>query len=84
MRLDRPTPPHATYILCTQPVGFQDTADRARQVSGWRYREVATGHEAMVTLLCETADLLLEVAALVGDERPGAAHTGRNARSGWP
>jgi len=38
----------------------------------------------MVTLPRETADLLLEVAALVGDERPGAANTGRNEHSGRP
>lgn len=71
VRLDHPAPPNATYILCTQPGDFRDTADRARQVPGWRYRELATGHDAMVTLPHGLADLLLEIAALPEVAVPG-------------
>jgi pimeloyl-ACP methyl ester carboxylesterase len=54
-----------TYILCTgdsQGGAFSWMADEARQRnSGWRYREVATRHDAMVTKPRELADLFLEV-----------------------
>ena len=44
------TPPRATRpTSCTQPVSFQQTADQARQLPGWRYRELPTGHDAMIT-----------------------------------
>jgi hypothetical protein len=56
--------PAATYILCTQPEGFRRFAEQVRDDPGWRYRELATGHDAMVTQPRELADLLLEVAAL--------------------
>ena len=36
--------------------------ERARTEPGWRYRELATGHAAMVTAPAELADLLLEAA----------------------
>jgi hypothetical protein len=35
---------------------------RARTEPGWRYREVATGHDAMITAPREVADLLRDVA----------------------
>jgi pimeloyl-ACP methyl ester carboxylesterase len=57
-------PPAATYILCTEPGGFRRHAERVRDAPGWRYRELATGHDAMVTQPRELTDLLLEVAAL--------------------
>jgi pimeloyl-ACP methyl ester carboxylesterase len=56
-----------TLIACTDtpPERWRDAAvARARTEPGWRYRELPTGHDAMVTMPRETADLLLEVAAL--------------------
>jgi len=57
-----------TYISCTAkaaPDSFSQTAALLRDDPAWRYRELPTGHEALVTQPRETADLLLEVAALV-------------------
>ena len=53
-----------TYIYCNQPAmgPFGQFAERARTEPGWRYRELATGHDAMVTMPRELTDLLLEVA----------------------
>ena len=52
-----------TFIYCTRPaLGFFDGfAQHAR--SSWRYREIPTGHTAMVTEPRRVADLLLEIAA---------------------
>ena len=52
-----------TYISCTveQRPSFVATAKRVRAEAGWRYRELATGHDAMVTEPKRLADLLLEV-----------------------
>lgn len=63
VRLDGTAPVAATYVLCTQPPGFARTAEQVRHAPGWRYRELATGHDAMITMPRETADLLLDVAA---------------------
>lgn len=51
-----------TFIYCNNPaLGFFDGfAQKARL--GWRYREIATGHTAMVTEPRRVADLLLETA----------------------
>ena len=54
-----------TYIRCLQyPSPYFDTAAEVAQqpASGWRYRELATSHDAMVTMPRELADLLMEVA----------------------
>ena len=54
-----------TYILCTGsggPTPFRGLAERIRNDPSWRYRELATGHDAMVTMPGETADLLVEAA----------------------
>jgi pimeloyl-ACP methyl ester carboxylesterase len=53
-----------TYIACTGnpalvPV-FQPFAEEARMEEGWRYRELATGHDAMVTKPRELSNLLVE------------------------
>jgi pimeloyl-ACP methyl ester carboxylesterase len=64
VRMGHSASPAATYILCTQPEGFRRFAEQVRDDPGWRYRELATGHDAMVTQPRELADLLLEVAAL--------------------
>lgn len=51
-----------TYIDCQIPrnEGLRRSADRARE-EGWRFRELATGHEAMVTAPEELTALLLEL-----------------------
>jgi hypothetical protein len=49
-----------TYIRCLQnpsPV-FDRFAEVARSTPGWRYRELATGHEPFVTNPCELARLI--------------------------
>ncbi|MGE0681262.1 MAG: alpha/beta fold hydrolase [Candidatus Binatia bacterium] len=52
-----------TYIYCNNPaMGFFEAfAERARTAQGWRYRELATGHDAMVTMPRELTGLLLEL-----------------------
>lgn len=60
-----------TFIACTGRDGRSpDTftvamAERVRAEPRWRYREIATGHDAMVTAPSGLADLLVEIAALV-------------------
>ena len=56
--------PH-TYIACTDnpalaPV-FRPFAERARTEEGWGYRELPTGHAAMITMPQELSDLLVGV-----------------------
>ena len=56
-----------TLIACVAapPTAWRDAAiKRAHAEPGWRYHELPTGHDAMVTMPRETADLFLEVAAL--------------------
>jgi pimeloyl-ACP methyl ester carboxylesterase len=55
-----------TYLSCTagQKPHYAATAQRVRAEKGWRYRELPTGHDAMVTMPQQLADLLLE---LVGE-----------------
>lgn len=54
-----------SFVACTAapPGRWRDAmVARARTGSGWHYREVATGHDAMITAPRHLADLLLEVA----------------------
>ena len=54
-----------TFIYCTdKPAGdmFAPLAARLRAEPRWRYRDLATGHDAMVTAPQEVAALLLELA----------------------
>ncbi len=54
-----------TYILCAGSAGptpFRILAERFRNDPSWRYRELPTGHDAMVTMPQETAGLLIEAA----------------------
>jgi pimeloyl-ACP methyl ester carboxylesterase len=53
-----------TFIHCTERSGRgqSPTAQRLRSEKGWRYRELATGHDAMITQPKELADMLLEIA----------------------
>jgi len=50
-----------TYVYCHNPaMGFFEAfAERTRTEPGWRYHELATGHDAMVTMPREFAELLL-------------------------
>ena len=61
-----------TYIACTAkaaPDAFTAAAARVRDDPAWCYRELPTGHEAMITMPRETAALLIEVATTtVGEE----------------
>lgn len=52
-----------TYVYCNNPaMGFFEAfAERTRSEQGWRYRELATGHDAMVTMPRELTTLLLEL-----------------------
>jgi hypothetical protein len=54
-----------TYVRCAlvpHPHFDRFAATAKRAGSGWRYREVASGHDAMVTAPHEVAALLLELA----------------------
>ena len=52
-----------TYIFCTATEGFPfaPSAQRARTELGWRYRELATAHYAMITAPQQLTRLLLEL-----------------------
>jgi pimeloyl-ACP methyl ester carboxylesterase len=52
-----------TYIRCLQhpSAAFDRYAEMARRTAGWRYRELATAHEAFVTMPDGLAGLLLEL-----------------------
>jgi pimeloyl-ACP methyl ester carboxylesterase len=53
-----------TYILCAESSGriaFMATADIIKDDPDWQYRELPTGHDAMVTMPDETAELLMEI-----------------------
>lgn len=52
-----------TYIRCAGYQGpFGPFAERAQREPGWRYHELPTGHDAMVSMPRELAALLLAVA----------------------
>ena len=60
-----------TYIACLAagPEDWRDAmVERARTEPGWRHRELATGHDAMVTAPRELADLLLEATRPTADD----------------
>jgi pimeloyl-ACP methyl ester carboxylesterase len=72
-----------TFVACLEapPAGWRDAmAERARAERGWRYRELAAGHDAMITAPSELADLLLEVAQTA----PGGAADAGAAGPGQP
>jgi pimeloyl-ACP methyl ester carboxylesterase len=52
------------YIRCTQfpSPRFDRHAEMAKQAPRWRYRELAAGHHALVTMPDKVAELLLEFA----------------------
>jgi pimeloyl-ACP methyl ester carboxylesterase len=53
-----------TYIACTRPAyaPIVPMHEYARRQPGWNYRELATGHDAMVTAPGELTELLLALA----------------------
>jgi hypothetical protein len=62
-----------TYVHCTvspTAASFAPFAAKARDAPDWRYHELATGHDAMVTQPREVADVL--VASLRAGRRPVA------------
>ena len=50
-----------TYIYCSKPAmgAFDQFADRLRDDRKWRFHDVKTGHDAMVTAPGETAKILM-------------------------
>jgi pimeloyl-ACP methyl ester carboxylesterase len=56
-----------TYVLATKPLttvmGYPAHGEVAKRGGEWTYREIATGHQMMVTDPARTAQLLLEAAA---------------------
>ncbi|MFV0383476.1 alpha/beta fold hydrolase [Paracoccus sp. (in: a-proteobacteria)] len=53
----------ATYIICTDPIyGPLESSRQLAQNKGWNIREIATGHDAMVSAPKETAELLMDIA----------------------
>ena len=53
-----------TYIQCRAPVfaSIESSRRLARRQSGWRWAEIATGHDAMVTAPDELSRLLMQIA----------------------
>lgn len=51
-----------TYVACTHPPypAVARSAAMAREEAGWRYLELATGHDAMITAPAAVADLLVD------------------------
>jgi pimeloyl-ACP methyl ester carboxylesterase len=54
----------ATYVVCTDPVypSLETSRQAAQARTDWGWKELATGHDAMVTAPGPTADLLMEIA----------------------
>ena len=69
----RPGSRTETLIVCTAapPGGWRDAmVARPRTEGGWRYRELATGHDAMITAPRELVDLLQAAATGSPPPRP--------------
>jgi pimeloyl-ACP methyl ester carboxylesterase len=65
VQLSSPDGVKQSYIYCDWPNnGYAGTAARVRSDPAWQYRELKTGHDAMVTAPRELADVLMELAAL--------------------
>jgi pimeloyl-ACP methyl ester carboxylesterase len=59
-----------TYIACVEApaAGWRDAMiERVRAKHGWRYRELETGHDAMITAPRQLADLLLETTSTISE-----------------
>lgn len=52
-----------TYVACTKSTGsFDQFSQKIRNDPGWRFLELKTGHDLMVTAPAETVQILLDVA----------------------
>jgi len=65
-----------TYIYCNNPaIGpFGQFAERLQTDESWRYVELATGHDAMITEPEKLTELLLEIAAKTSADELETAH----------
>lgn len=64
LHLSRALTSTQSYIYCDwRGNTYAETAARVRSNAAWRYRELRTGHDAMVTAPRELADLLVELAS---------------------
>ena len=54
-----------TYIACTNPsyAALQASRNWVKAQQGWRWAEIATGHDAMVTAPDELTRMLINVAS---------------------
>jgi hypothetical protein len=61
-----------TYIRCllNESRAFDLFAKAAQTTPGWRYRELATGHEPFITAPNEFLDLLLDIASTLSSRPP--------------
>src|SRR5919199_3344231 len=52
-----------TYIHCTNPsyAALEGSRQLVRRQQGWQWKEIATGHDAMVTAPAELAHMLIEI-----------------------
>ena len=65
VRLSRSITSKRSYIYCDWRLNaYADTAARVRSDPAWRYRELKTGHDAMVSAPRELTEVLVELAAL--------------------
>jgi hypothetical protein len=55
-----------TYISCTEFKDFHFMAQRAKS-QGWDYHELKTGHDAMITVPNEVAQLLPMIVVIIGN-----------------
>jgi pimeloyl-ACP methyl ester carboxylesterase len=53
----------ATYIACSKPLfaATEESRERAKDMPGWNYLEMPTGHNAMMTMPSELTDILVSI-----------------------
>jgi pimeloyl-ACP methyl ester carboxylesterase len=53
-----------TYIACVDPIypALESSRQRVRDRPGWTWRDLATGHDAMITAPAALSELLIEIA----------------------
>lgn len=56
---DAPSKLKRTYVYCAKSTGSFDQFRRLQEDRAWRFHELATGHDAMVTAAREVATILL-------------------------
>ena len=63
LHLSRPIASTRSYVYCDwRNNGYAATAARVRSDPTWQYRELQTGHDAMITAPRELAELLVDLA----------------------